>query len=305
LEVQQLKTEIDRIASSTQFNSMNLLDGTFSRTLQIGDKQGHSLDISLDSVQVKDLGMGSTTTGGSSIISQRIANDSYVLNSGADIAEGDIKINGQDVGEIADNSDMEDILKAINDNVDNVTATAFNVVTAKTAGNGVTDDDDLVISVQELGQNTATSFSISESANMTELVDNINNEAGGVVQASVNSDGKLVLANDTGATIRVIDGSATGATTYDGGAGFLGANTDYGGFIKLTADDDNPIRVERGNLHASSAGSDDDLEDLGFREITAETDKDAFTVTGIALTTAGSAVEWGQSDVKNYWCDHL
>ena len=38
LEVQQLKVEIDRIASSTQFNSMNLLDGTFSRTLQIGDK---------------------------------------------------------------------------------------------------------------------------------------------------------------------------------------------------------------------------------------------------------------------------
>ena len=60
LEVQQLKVEIDRIASSTQFNSMNLLDGTFSRTLQIGDKQGHSLDIQLDSVKTAALGMGST-----------------------------------------------------------------------------------------------------------------------------------------------------------------------------------------------------------------------------------------------------
>ena len=30
LEVQQLKVEIDRISSSTQFNSMNLLDGSFS-----------------------------------------------------------------------------------------------------------------------------------------------------------------------------------------------------------------------------------------------------------------------------------
>ena len=83
-----------------------------------------------------------------------------------------------------------------------------------------------------------------------------------------------------------------------GGAGFIGANTDFGGFIKLTADDDNPIRVERGNLHASSAGSDDDLEDLGFREITAESDGDQYSLTGIALTTAGSAVEWGQTDVK-------
>ena len=65
LEVQQLKVEIDRIATSTQFNSMNLLDGTFSRTLQIGDKQGHSLDVSLDSVKIADLGMGSSSTGGS------------------------------------------------------------------------------------------------------------------------------------------------------------------------------------------------------------------------------------------------
>ena len=108
---------------------------------------------------------------------------------------------------------MEDILKAINDNVDNVTATAFNVVVAKQIGTGVTDDDDLVISVMELGQNTATAFSISSSDSMDELIQNINNEAGGVVQASLNSDGKLLLSNDTGATIRVIDNSATGATT--------------------------------------------------------------------------------------------
>ena len=57
LEIQQLKTEIDRIATSTQFNSMNLLDGTFARTLQIGDKAGHSLDVSLESVKIADLGM--------------------------------------------------------------------------------------------------------------------------------------------------------------------------------------------------------------------------------------------------------
>ena len=56
--------------------------------------------------------------------------------------------------------------------------------------------------------------------------------------------------------------------------------------------------VLREETCTSSPGSDDDLEDLGFREITAETDDDAYTLTGIALTTAGSAVEWGQTDVK-------
>ncbi len=147
LEVQQLKVEIDRIATSTQFNSMNLLDGTFSRTLQIGDKQGHSLDVSLESVKISDLGMGSSSTGGTSIVGQRVA----IAAGGGDmllstaIDEGDIKINGQDVGAIADNASMEAVLKAINDNVDNVTASGFNVVTAKNAGNGVTTVGQLVI----------------------------------------------------------------------------------------------------------------------------------------------------------------
>ena len=114
LEVQQLKVEIDRIATSTQFNSMNLLDGTFSRTLQIGDKQGHSLDVSLDSVKIADLGMGSSSTGGSAIIGQRVTVASDMLLTTA-IGEGDIKINGQDVGAIAADASMKDILKAIND----------------------------------------------------------------------------------------------------------------------------------------------------------------------------------------------
>ena len=79
---------------------MNLLDGTFARTLQIGDKQGHTLDIALDSVKVTDLGMGSSNTGGSSVVGQRlsVASDGWTT---AAIDEGDIKINGQDVGAIA------------------------------------------------------------------------------------------------------------------------------------------------------------------------------------------------------------
>ena len=44
---------------------------------------------------------------------------------------------------------------------------------------------------------------------MKELVANINAQTGGVVQASVNEEGKLVLANTTGATIFVQDMGAT------------------------------------------------------------------------------------------------
>ena len=42
-ELQSLKAEIDRIATTTQLNSQNLLDGLYENTYQIGDKVGQSL----------------------------------------------------------------------------------------------------------------------------------------------------------------------------------------------------------------------------------------------------------------------
>ena len=299
LEVQQLKTEIDRIAATTQFNSQNVLDGTFNKALQIGDKAGHSLDIKIDAVSTNALGMAGSSFDSNTLVSERItiaaAGGDLLFNLSGGIAEGDIKINGQDVGAIADAADMEAILKAINDNVDNVTATGFNTVTAKNKGSGVTAAGNLVIEVLEHGQSATTTFTISASSSMAELVKNINNEAGGVVSAATNSDGKLTLSNNTGATISVLDGSAS-ASSYDGGSGFFVTEKVFGGFIKLDSDDGNPVRIERGNTHATAPGLDADLAALGFRENTSETDDDAYTLTGIALTDTTTA--WGQSDIK-------
>ena len=303
LEVQQLKTEIDRIAATTQFNSQNVLDGTFSKSLQIGDKAGHTLDVKIDSVSSDALGMAGSTFDSNTLVSQRInvsggtTTADFSLNGA--IVEGTIKINGQDVGAIADNADMEAVLKAINDNVDNVTASAFNTVVAKNVGNGVTTAGQLILKTLEMGvgSGNGTTFNISASENMTELVKNINNETGGVIQASVNGEGKLVLSNDTGATIYVHDNSATGGA-FDGGSGFANADADFGGFIKLDSDDGNPVRIEKGNLHASTPGDDDDLEQLGFREVTSETDDDSYSMTGKALTQAGTSGAWGQTDIK-------
>ena len=296
LEVQQLKTEIDRIAATTQFNSQNVLDGTFSKSLQIGDKAGHTLDVKIDSVSSDALGMAGSTFDSNTLVSQRInvsggtTTADFSLNGA--VVEGTIKINGQDVGAIADNADMEAILKAINDNVDNVTASAFNTVVAKNVGNGVTTAGQLTLTTREMGQGANTTFAISASASLSELVSNINKETGGVIAASINESGKLVLSNETGATILVDDNSSAL------GSGFATGTHGFGGFIKLDSDDGNPIRIEKGNLHASTPGDDDDLEQLGFREVTSETDDDAYTLTGKALTSAGTSGGWSQTDIK-------
>ena len=303
LEVQQLKVEIDRIATSTQFNSQNVLDGTFSKELQIGDRHTHTLDLKLGSIKSTDLGMGLASGASNSIVSARIgitaggstiATSDLLLDDTNGISAGDIKINGQDVGAIADAADMEAILKAINDNVDNVTATAFNVAVAKNVGNGVFSGaatDRLQIKTLEMGQAEATVYTISASNNLNELVKNINNETGGVIAASVNSDGKLVLANSTGAAFVVRDNSTGLASGFE-------ATSAFGGFIKLTGDDANPVRVESGNLHSSTPGDVADLQSLGFRETSRETDNDSYTVTGMQLTTAGTTAAWAQTDLK-------
>ena len=51
-EVQQLKQEIDRIAEKTQFNNINILDGSYKgKQIQIGDKANQILNLSIDSAK--------------------------------------------------------------------------------------------------------------------------------------------------------------------------------------------------------------------------------------------------------------
>ena len=55
-EVDQLKDEINRIQSTTQFNTMNLLDGSFKgKTLQIGSLSGQTLSISISNMNAASL----------------------------------------------------------------------------------------------------------------------------------------------------------------------------------------------------------------------------------------------------------
>ena len=57
-EIDQLTSEVNRIQSTTQFNSMNLLDGTFSsKNLQVGSLSGQSIGISIKNMNASSLGV--------------------------------------------------------------------------------------------------------------------------------------------------------------------------------------------------------------------------------------------------------
>ncbi len=65
LEIDQLASEINRISSTTQFNTMNLLDGSFTgKNLQVGALSGQSIQLQISSMSVTGLSLGNLTANG-------------------------------------------------------------------------------------------------------------------------------------------------------------------------------------------------------------------------------------------------
>lgn len=58
-ELNQLMSEIDRIANTTEFNTQNLLKGKFSGTLQIGANSGQVINVAISGMGATSLGLTS------------------------------------------------------------------------------------------------------------------------------------------------------------------------------------------------------------------------------------------------------
>ena len=61
-EIDQLTSEINRIQSTTQFNTQNLLDGKFTgKNLQVGSLKGQTIKISISNMNAATLGVSALT----------------------------------------------------------------------------------------------------------------------------------------------------------------------------------------------------------------------------------------------------
>ena len=322
-EVQQLKSEINRIADTTMFNGINLLDGSYAASIQIGYEVGNELNVSIGDISTSSLGIGESGAGGSAGSNVLVSGRNTLTTSTA-IHAGDIEINGVALGGYngastdsdgigTTNNNIADFVDLVNDADAGVTATAFNRVVASNIGTGIIAENQMAIQVGAVGNTPSQEFIIGASANMDELVSNINLAAGGAVTASQDADGRLILTNNTGASISVADTSGTSGAT-DGGTGFtsdaagtalitsgLGNivytyNT-FNGFLKLTSDTNSDITIERGNDGLAAPGALADLAAIGFREVTENPEGQPYTVTGLALTSTGINTAIGQGDI--------
>lgn len=259
-EVQQLVAELDRISETTSFNGQKILDGSLgSVDLQVGSEAGQTISFAIAETSTSSLGLGSTTSD--------LSGDNISATLALD--DGDIEINGQGLSaiDLTGTDTLDDLIADINDNVDGVSASGFNVFEAGATGDGVlAETDTFTITVGSTDGSAATAFTIGgtgiSTSNMDEMVDLINSKTGGAVTASLNDDGKLLLSNDTGGSITVAVGTATAGELLSA-TGFTTADSQTGS-LALTSDDGSAITVTKG-----ANGTDADLEAFGFQAIEA------------------------------------
>ncbi|MBF0285698.1 MAG: flagellin FliC [Magnetococcales bacterium] len=85
-EVDQLLSEIDRIANNTRFNNIDLLTGDFSnKQFQIGALSGQNITFSIRSARISSLGVSSISITTVSLANSVITTIDTALNSIADI----------------------------------------------------------------------------------------------------------------------------------------------------------------------------------------------------------------------------
>jgi flagellin len=142
-EVQQVKAEIDRVASSTSFNGTKLIDGSFTnQSFQVGANVGETINIS-SLVNAQSSALGSTTSSSANVTG--VAATAFTA-----ITAGDLTINGVSVGAVAAGGNAA--TQGAN------VAAAINTVSSTTNVTATADAAGVVTLTNNSGSNTVVAF---------------------------------------------------------------------------------------------------------------------------------------------------
>lgn len=211
-EYTQLKAEIDRIAANTRFNDLNLLDGSASGvSLQVGAVDNQTIDFKLLSTQASELGLSNSPTG--------FIGDEIGLSASTGLLSGDlsnrIAINGTSLTGVNEGSSLQDLLHAINTQIDGVEASSVIQARATLQGNGILSGaDTLQINVADLYGGLQT-YILSNTDSLQGLADAITENTGGRLRAAVNDNGYLEIVSDSVASMLFSDSTGGIASGFE------------------------------------------------------------------------------------------
>ena len=112
-EIQQLVSEIDRVADTTTFNEQNLLDGSFSaKDLQVGAESGQHIRMSIDKMDAGALSVDN--------VSARTVTGAQALNSAVKKAIKTVSSQRSNLGAVQNR--LEHTIKNLDNVVENTTS---------------------------------------------------------------------------------------------------------------------------------------------------------------------------------------
>ncbi|OZY85060.1 flagellar biosynthesis protein FliC [Cellvibrio mixtus] len=242
-EVKQLQSELTRISETTTFNGQNLLDGSLgTKQLQVGSQQNQTISVSIGSFNANSLG-GST---GDLVGTSTTLTEMYAATDAAiEFKVNDKLATALDATNAGTVNKMLEVMNA-DFNTVGVSVKTVSEFTSANIGSGVlvAGTDALQIAVVD-GDGRTQTLQITGTNSMKDVVNKINESAGGVVQASLNDSGKLVLTAQNSQSITLTNaqgtaaltavGAGTGATSADFSL-VLNKQPGFQGDIKVTSD---------------------------------------------------------------------
>jgi flagellin len=230
-EVTALTSEMNDIASTTNFNGVKLLDGSNkSLDFQVGVNASDGFNVKLESSSAVDLGL-TGSMGAKTFTSGRVTLGTY---NAADVDA--IKINGENflsaaVGDASTATTAAAIIATginANTSTHGAVATAFNKIEGSEMGD----------SFEMTATFTVSGVTIAIQSTMQAVVDEINESVAGVT-ATLGNNNSLTISNTDGGQI-IIAGNAPAGVGLTAGT--------YEGFYSLENVDGSDVKIELGNL---------------------------------------------------------
>ena len=261
-EAAQLIAEIDRVATSTQFNGVNLLDGSFtSQAFQVGSNANQTISItSISSARSNALGVGAVSSYSASVAGSEVG--------GGGLTAGAMTINGVAVG------------ASSTDGVSSVSATGSAIAIAA-AINAVSGDSNVTATVAATTKALQIAPASASSATVTGYT--INGVSIGSVSISATAGASsAATASNFAAAVNSVS-STTGVT----------ATMTSAGVVTLTAADGRNIEIENtaGAVSATEIGALGVAASVTLSTVTLSTTcEDGITVGGTAAAATASGV---------------
>jgi len=285
-EISQLVQEVDRVASTTEFNGLKLLDGSFSsQSFQVGANANQTIDVSITGAASKDLanysitgandtadnGSASTLDAANSVAAASAIQDQTLTVSGSG---GTLDI------DVSTGSSAFDAAAA---------------VSAKEASTGVTADASTtaVLSSVDTGNvtltlgssNSSSTSTISASVSLTDvsnLATEINKVSGSTGITAKAEDGNLILTQADGHDITIAD-----YTNSAGGDALLDVATSATDVETLASGGTDSSRVTGTVTFNSSSGF----------TVASDVAKNAGSLLNVAAATAAGSTDSKLSDI--------